>query len=425
MNKYPIWLGIAVAAVMVCVTSNYAWWMVVAVGIGANGIAVAANGWKMPVRGQLEEGIRHAPMTGSTRFKCFGDVIPVGFGKASIGDFLIWAGLMGVWATRGSIPYEKLVAASCLLWWASGWAKGFNLFKKWPAEARRDARKNIPIVLVLMALGNLVNLRGCSFGDLRASAESLEGIAASAPSPVKPKVIAQEKWRDLGKLAPLSPAFLTRLKLESAANVREGKARAEEEAKRKAFDPKKAFEHEEKRIEAKARPAFEREQKQADAVRAAGIGSFPGYSVNCDRNGSCAVSDGDKVFLTVRGGDYLPSSAGATTAGWMVFTQSSTAGTVTISNPATMNNSGTMQPIGTRKGPFCRVTCTFTCHQPGGSGSADAETDAKYCKQQHIPDDVVSVMGWVDAGNGYEYQSGWPGPASEPGALKYKLYWKP
>lgn len=200
MNQYPIWIGMVVALVMVCVTSNPVWWMIAALGAGANGIVCAANGWKMPVRGSFEETIRHVPMIASTRHKWLADVIPTGLGKASVGDFLLAAGILGAWATRDQFPYAKLVAVLGLVWWASGWAKGFRLFDKWTAEARRDSQKNIPIVLLLMIIGSLFHVRGCGISELRASAKNVESAIASPPE-AKVSIKPEHKWRDLGTLA--------------------------------------------------------------------------------------------------------------------------------------------------------------------------------------------------------------------------------
>lgn len=49
MNQYPIWIGLGVMLVMVCIAPSPLWWMVLVLGIGANGVVIAANGWKMPV----------------------------------------------------------------------------------------------------------------------------------------------------------------------------------------------------------------------------------------------------------------------------------------------------------------------------------------------------------------------------------------
>lgn len=230
MNQYPIWIGLVVALVMTWAAPDPTWWMIAALGIGANGVVVAANGWRMPVRAKIDTTIRHCAMTASTRRKWLGDIIPTGFGKASIGDFLICAGILGGYATRNQFDAAKIVALLCLAWWASGWVKGFGLFEKWPAEARRDCRKNIPIVVVLMIVGNLLNVRGCGSRDLRADVKAVEAAVA-------PKLVAhvaakpQPKWRSLGNLVAPPPEVLTRLRQETTK-----KQKREEAAVLKAID---------------------------------------------------------------------------------------------------------------------------------------------------------------------------------------------
>lgn len=223
MSPYPIFVGIFIALVMVAVSPNPVWWIVAALGAGANGVAVAANGWKMPVRGKVDESIRHVPMTEHTRRKWLADIIPVGFGKASVGDFFIAAGIMGAWATRSQFSLAAVATLAVLAWWGSGWTRGFGLFSKWPAEARRDARKNIPIVLVLMLIGNLVNIRGCTIGELKASTKDIAVAIKPIPN-VEAKPQPESKYRFLGELAPPPSQVLTRLHREEA----------EREAKRQA-----------------------------------------------------------------------------------------------------------------------------------------------------------------------------------------------
>lgn len=224
-NQYPIWIGLFGAMVMVCVMANPEWWMIAVLGIGANGLVMAANGWKMPVRESIEETIGHRPMSASTRHKWLADIIPTGVGKASIGDILLAAGVLGAVATRSSLGYIQLMAVLCLAWWASGWVKGFRLLDKWTAEARRDSRKNIPIVLMLMVVGNLLHVRGCSVGELHASANRVESAIASTQSP-KVNIKPESKWRDLGTVAAPPPEILTRLREDSAKREREKKEEA-------------------------------------------------------------------------------------------------------------------------------------------------------------------------------------------------------
>jgi uncharacterized membrane protein len=221
MNQYPIMIGLVMALVMVCVLPNPLWAMVLVIGIGANGLVCAANEWKMPVRVKpwqpFDEGIRHARMGVDTRYKWLADVIPTGFGKASIGDIVLAAGAMGLIATRGRMPYAKVIAVLCVVWWGSGWAKGFSLFSKWTVEARRDAAKNIPITIVLLTLGNLLNVRGCGVGDMRASAESI----ADAITPEDRPKVDTSKWRDLGKLMAPAPELFRRLREDTAKRDRQ------------------------------------------------------------------------------------------------------------------------------------------------------------------------------------------------------------
>lgn len=81
----------------------------------------------------------------------------------------------------------------------------------------------------------------------------------------------------------------------------------------------------------------------------------------------------------------------------------------------------TFEKAGTRKGPFCRVTCAF--HH---GGNADVEVLSDLCKANFIPKSMAWVPGWqTDHSGQYEYQNPWPGPANPDGGLdSYKLYWK-
>ena len=75
------------------------------------------------------------------------------------------------------------------------------------------------------------------------------------------------------------------------------------------------------------------------------------------------------------------------------------------------------QPVGTRKGPFCRVTCLV--HH---ADTYDVETDKEFCDKNQIPSDAEEVPGWIVMGN-MEYRQPWPRPAT-PGFHSYKLYWQ-
>lgn len=320
MNQYPIWIGLTFTLVMVSINPNPWWWMLTALGMGANGLVVAANGWKMPVRGSLNETVRHCPMVISTRHKWLGDVIPVGFGKASIGDFLLCAGLLGVYSTRDFISLNVLAGVT-ILWWSTGWIKGFKLLEKWTAEARRDCMKNIPIVMVLMLAGNLLSIRGCSAGEMQASVKRLAEAATPVSIP-KGKVKPESKMRDLGTIIAPPPASLRRLREETA--------KSEQERKKLAVMPFVS--------ETSFRPMF-------------------------------------------------------------------------IQNIA---------KVGTRKGPFCHVTCAV--HH---NDHYEAEVKKEFCNANWIPPTAQYVQGWGVSkviNDIYEYNNPWPGPAVE-GFHSYKLYW--
>lgn len=316
MNQYPIWIGLIVALVMVCIMPSPLWWMVAVIGMGANGVVVAANGWKMPVWRLKEESVRHCPMVSETRHKWLGDVIPVGFGKASIGDFFIAAGVMGVLANRDQIGYTKGLLLATLGIWAIGWSKGFSLFTKWPKEARRDAAKNIPIVMLMFLIGNLVHLHGCGVGELQAQAK----VAIENLHTVKPPSITEirKHTRSLGDLVAPSSEELRRMS-------REAKRWKEEQARQAVLQ-----------------------------------------LVN---------QTGSSFFV--------------------------------------------MQPVGGRKGPFCRVTCAV--HH---NDKYDVEVEKQFCNANWIPPQTEYIAGWaVEPTGKYEYNSPWPGPAT-PGFHNYKLYWR-
>lgn len=210
------------------------WWAVLSVGVLLNGLVVGANAWKMPVMGRCEEGPRHQPMTRDTRLKWLADIVPTGLGRASFGDFAICAGILGVAANRGQVTLAMALVVAWLLPWISGCSGGFRLFEKWTREERRDARKNIPIVLTLVIIGNLLGIRGCSAPELRACARS----AAAAVMPENE--IAPPKTRLLTKLAtqtapPVTPfEVLRRLRREQSVRDRQAVMDAVTQAKQPA-----------------------------------------------------------------------------------------------------------------------------------------------------------------------------------------------
>jgi hypothetical protein len=121
-SRYLIWIGLLTSFLMVCFAPKPLWWMFMGTGIGGNGIVLAANGWKMPVRDCIEETPRHTSMMPSTRYKWLADIVPVGFGKASVGDILLAVGVLGANAT-GLLGFVRSMAVCGLTWLVVGWIR--------------------------------------------------------------------------------------------------------------------------------------------------------------------------------------------------------------------------------------------------------------------------------------------------------------
>jgi hypothetical protein len=354
----------------------------------------------MPVRGCMQETIRHVPMTTDTRRKWLGDIIPTGFGKASVGDFLIAAGLMGGWATRAEFAYAKLAAVFCLAWWASGWFRGFGLFEKWPKEARRDARKNILIMLVLMAVGNLVNLRGCSIGAMSASLKGAGDALLAKELPASTSK-PESKWRDLGKIIAPSHEIFTRLRQETAKREQEAReAQKVRELLRTKVQKQMA--------EIQRNPVSHIQQLR---IRDLQKTEQPSFIISQNADGFLYKTyDGAVRRWTLHGGTEELAPA----------VQQPTQQQIT---QQWIQAAWGAQSIGTRKGPFCRITCEFHHGDNAGAGTGDVEVDADYCKKGIIPPTDYEVPGWIAIDAQYERKNPWPGPAGG-GLDHYRLYWK-
>lgn len=292
------------------------------VGISCNLLVVAVNNWKMPVVGLFEDTEIHQRMILTTRCKWLGDVIPVGIGKASIGDFLICAGFLGVTATgaiEGWVTPFRLFLAGGVFYWLIGWANGFHFLDK-SREYRKQAAKNFPIALILICLGHLLGVRGCNVGTLQALASG-GGTTAMLPE--------KKQWRDLGTMLPpprrIKP--LNQIEREQQADLEKLRQQQQKEARE-------------------------------DAQR--------------------------------------------------------------IINQFTRNPPVQHVEQATRKGPFCRITCTV--HH---NDHYDVEVMPELCKANWIPPTAAYVPGWwkLDQEGKWEAMNLWPGPA-QTGFRTYKLYWK-
>lgn len=227
--KYIAWISLIFSLLMATLDPRPIWWILSGCGTVANVLVCGMNGWKMPVWRLKEEGVRHTPMTSATRLKFLGDVIPTGLGTASIGDFLLIAGLMGVWAHKSTTSYVAMIVGAGYWVWSSGYSGGFQLFRKWDKEERRDCRKNIPILALLMLAGNLLNVRGCGGAEMKASVKDI----VPEISAVKTTPIAQSHYRSLGKVSISPPPLqdLRRLKREVEKEEKDRKKALENLAK--------------------------------------------------------------------------------------------------------------------------------------------------------------------------------------------------
>lgn len=278
-------------------------------------------------------------------------------------------------------------------YWLSGALIGFHLREKLPRWLQK-AWRLLAILAVLSGAGYLARMaRNVSAVDLGSRpTRLLSKVETSPPSAT-------------GAPIPMPPfEILKRLHKESSDREREGKVTVR--------DLQLAAEIEIKRNEAKREKVIAKQQQQAQKADAQS--AFPsitvisGQAMICNNGGTCVVS--------------------------------SSSGTVTTSNSIMVFSSGGDQPqagtpVGTRKGPFCRITClvhhadsyTPQCSQPrssGGSCTYDVETDKEYCDKDRIPPDAAEVPGWTTQGN-MEFRQPWPGPANPDGGFdSYKLYWK-
>ena len=319
MNKYGIWIGLALTFLFALTVNSPLWFVVLAIGIAANGLVVTLNKGKMPVYGRCEESARHQSMGPWTKQKWLADIIPIGIGKASVGDFLICAGLLGIMATgalEGWLTPLRLFIAGGFLYWFVGWAGGFKLLGK-AKEWRREAQKNFPIALMMLLVGHLLGVRGCDTGTLRALTRTSGEVTVKSPLP---------KWRSLG------PILLPPRRIKPLSQI-------------------------------------EREQ-QADLAK---------------------LEEQEKTQLRE---DVRASIAEFSRA------------------PEVLQHSGS------RKGPFCRITCTV--HH---DDHYDVEVLPELCKVNWIPPDTTEVPGWWHDSTGrWEEMNLWPGPA-QAGFHSYKLYW--
>jgi len=77
-------------------------------------------------------------------------------------------------------------------------------------------------------------------------------------------------------------------------------------------------------------------------------------------------------------------------------------------------------PKGTRKGPFCQITCSV--HH---KDTYQAEVEQQLCRDNKIDPDAAWVPGWGRYDDSHEIMNDWPGPQNPGGGFDgYKLAWK-
>lgn len=222
--KYTFWIYLIFSGIALYFEHTF-WPEVFTLGLFLNFLVISLNDWKMPVLGLKDEGVRHTRMVKETRFKLLGDVIPVGFGTASIGDFLLIIGFAGM-VVNERHKFAEIISISAMWIWSFGWSGGFRLWEK-VAEEVKDAKKNIPIFLLTFIIGSLFHVKGCSTSELMAATKG-----DMIPDGIRSVQI--KEYHSLGTVTGFqspSPEFLTRLK--AVTKKAEEKRRLLEEKQRK------------------------------------------------------------------------------------------------------------------------------------------------------------------------------------------------
>jgi hypothetical protein len=414
-QKHLFAVGILIAVALAATISQPVWFLVMALGIVANWLVTSLNQGRMPVWGWYdghEDCSCHCLLTSRSRFIVLADIIPTGWGawwgRASIGDFLIWGGIVGVVATHafeGWLTYVRVITIIFLVAWITGWAKGFHLSEKWADEIMRQCRKGVSVTMLMVVLGNLIGFRGCG----QANASLLSAVRDTASGDNKKSVQALiDGSRSLGKVN-ISQEFLTRLRIATADYDAKGVQARKTQAALDAPIQKQMAEIQRDPISHVQTARLRDLQNNA---------STPTIIAQNSHSFIYKTYDGAIRRWTLGGEEELaPAVKQQPTEQWNM-TWTATMGTVMMAVQRV-----TFQRIGTRKGPFCRVTCEFHHKDNLGAGTGDVELDADYCTRNTIPKEDIQVPGWYAVDAQYEHKTNWPGPA-RGGLDSYKLYWK-
>jgi hypothetical protein len=281
----------------------------------------------------------------------------------------------------------SLGAAS--MYWVMGAFGGFRLWSKLPERFRKVVKCLRYLSILSLCGGGLMAgialTRSCGFPS--------GGVSLSAV-----EIPQMRLWRPLGKLDISGHPF---------KELQEAKAKAEAKTKAEAA----------KRAKQEAREA----KKQA--MLQARMGQIQWMSG--------ATASGTMVMMGSGSFTTTTTATAVSMSGNMIVTCSATTGDCTMQSVSNtdLSNDDYMKMMGAheaqRKGPFCRVTCSFHHSDNLATHKGDVEVDGRYCNENTIKKDVVDVMGWErlpPPNEKYEVGKPWPGPA-QGGLDWYKLYW--
>jgi len=273
---------------------------------------------------------------------------------------------------------------SAISYWLSGVMWGFHVWEKIPERIKKYWKIYAAVTLLSGGGAAVTMARPCDI-PLWAGLSAMNSSAETREA----HPIETRRWRDLGKIDTPPSDVLKRLKQQTDADEKQAKA-AEEK---------------------KARDARER----LDLIKS---GSVPKQFLAREVRKRQKEEERQQKLMA-----QIDAQIQAMAQQQVVWTTSTiTNGTVMMTSGGTMTfSSSQTQPIGTRKGPFCRVTCSFH-HGDPRQGTGDVELDAEFCQKNRIPPELDEVMGWIQVNDQLEVKQPWPGPAGG-GLDNYKLYW--
>jgi hypothetical protein len=322
-----------------------------------------------------------------------------------------------------------LSGPSCAFsYWISGVLWGFHVWEKIPDRVKKYWKIYAALTFFSAGGAAVSRMRSCDIPLMAGpssgpgNAHSLGKVAAAADAPAPTHLAMPQE-------------ILLRLRKMSADREREGKQAAAEGKKAAALDAK----IQKQMDEIKRDPIAHVQQRRIRDLQKTTKGDSYGVVAQSNSAFIYKTYEGAIIRWTIQGEEVLapaPPVKESSLPQGMFTTMTTSSGMVIMSSgplrsgTVVMSSGGGMvmtsepaQPIGTRKGPFCRVTCSFHHNDKQGAGEGDVEVDAHYCQKNRIEPEEVGVPGWVQVDAQYERKQDWPGPA-QGGLDSYKLYWK-